>query len=164
VAQDNVNWDAIGAVGEVVGGLAVVLSLVYVAFQIRQNSSQIELSSRNIEASMYHQSGDAFSRWWGLLAQDKDLVDIWLRGLAGEDLPPNESLRFQFLMAILLAAWENAYHQVQIGAVQRDTFGFNRESLIRVLQSTGGSRYWQKSAPHTLTPEFRSAVDSILRQ
>lgn len=29
------NWDAIGAVGEIVGALAVVISLVYLASQIR---------------------------------------------------------------------------------------------------------------------------------
>ena len=51
------NWEAIGAVGELVGGLAVVLSLGYVAYQVRQSSRQIALSSRTIEASMFNESG-----------------------------------------------------------------------------------------------------------
>ena len=32
------NWDAIGAIGEVVGAIAVVATLFYLAFQIRQNT------------------------------------------------------------------------------------------------------------------------------
>ena len=32
-----INWEAIGAVGEVVGALAVVVSIVYLAIQIRQS-------------------------------------------------------------------------------------------------------------------------------
>jgi len=34
------NWDAIGAVGEVVGAVAVVVTLLYVARQIRQANAQ----------------------------------------------------------------------------------------------------------------------------
>ena len=156
------NWQAIGAVGELVGGLAVVLSLVYIASQIRQNSNQIELSSRSIEATMYRQAGDAFSSWWALIAGDEKLADLWIRGLEGEKLPPNESLRFQFLMSMFLGAWENAYHQLQIGAVRRDTMGYNSKSLLQVLESPGGARYWQRHAPHILDPEFRAIVDSML--
>ena len=38
------NWDAIGAVGEIVGALAVVISIVYLALQIRQNSRLVRSS------------------------------------------------------------------------------------------------------------------------
>ena len=31
----DVNWDAVGAIGETVGALAVVLTLAYLALQIR---------------------------------------------------------------------------------------------------------------------------------
>lgn len=31
------NWEAIGAVGEILGAIAVLLSLAYLAVQIRQN-------------------------------------------------------------------------------------------------------------------------------
>lgn len=43
------NWDAIGAIGEVVGALAVVISLVYLALQIRQNSRQVEEQIRGLQ-------------------------------------------------------------------------------------------------------------------
>ena len=32
------NWDAIGAIGEIVGALAVLATLIYLAIQVRQNS------------------------------------------------------------------------------------------------------------------------------
>jgi len=57
----------LGALGELVGGLAVVLSLAYVAYQVRQNSRQIEQNSRHLEASMYLASGESFTRWWSLI-------------------------------------------------------------------------------------------------
>ena len=39
------NWDAIGAVGEVLGALAVVLTLAYLAIQIRQNTAIAKMAA-----------------------------------------------------------------------------------------------------------------------
>jgi hypothetical protein len=33
------NWEAIGAIGETVGALAVILTLIYLAFQIRYSKN-----------------------------------------------------------------------------------------------------------------------------
>ena len=41
------NWDALGAIGEVIGALAVVLTLIYLAVQVRQNSAAIRSSTRS---------------------------------------------------------------------------------------------------------------------
>jgi len=39
------NWEAIGAIGEVLGALGVIVTLVYLAFQIRQNTSALKLNA-----------------------------------------------------------------------------------------------------------------------
>ena len=39
------NWEAIGAVGETVGALAVLLTLVYLAMQIRQNTRSVQAAA-----------------------------------------------------------------------------------------------------------------------
>ena len=36
------NWEAIGAAGEIIGALAVVVTLVYLTFQLRQNTRAVE--------------------------------------------------------------------------------------------------------------------------
>ncbi|MFK7899093.1 MAG: hypothetical protein AB8G23_24930 [Myxococcota bacterium] len=40
------NWDAIGAVGEVIGAVAVVVTIAYLGRQIREKSNQVKVSSR----------------------------------------------------------------------------------------------------------------------
>jgi hypothetical protein len=44
------NWEAIGAVGETLGALAVFGSLIYLAFEVRQNSRNIQSQSINSQA------------------------------------------------------------------------------------------------------------------
>ena len=109
---------------------------------------------------MYHETGDAFSRWMSMVAADELLADLFLRGMAREDLSQTETLRFHFLLNSLLIAYENNYHQVEIGSVKRDALVDNAENLRRILASPGGSHWWRRWAPETLTPAFRAAVDA----
>jgi len=48
------NWDAIGAIGEIVGALAVVLSLIYLATQIRASNSVAQRDSRLKSSKIGH--------------------------------------------------------------------------------------------------------------
>jgi len=41
------NWEAVSGIGEVVGATAVVVSLIYLAFQVRQNTSITRASVRH---------------------------------------------------------------------------------------------------------------------
>ncbi len=152
----------LGAIGELVGGVAVILSLVYVAYQIRQNSRLIEQNSRQMEASMYVATNDAFNRWWGLLAQDAGVASIWRCGLAGELTSPEDRTRFEALIGSLFATFENSWFQQTFGAVRRDTLAVSRENLRRILAAPGGRDWWARLAPHNLTPEFRAAVEAIV--
>ena len=44
------NWEAIGAIGEVFGGVAVLATLIYLAVQVRQAKRQLKLNSVQIRA------------------------------------------------------------------------------------------------------------------
>ncbi len=75
------NWDAIGAIGEVVGAIAVVATLFYLAFQIRQNTQMsrasmtkdLMLASR--AAIMDNASNDRLADIWAEIRGDFDDVD-----------------------------------------------------------------------------------------
>ena len=156
------NWEAIGAVGDFVGGIAVVLSLVYIGFQVRQNSRQIDQNSRHLEASMYYASGEGFNRWWSLLVQDESVADLWRRGLAAEELTPTERHRFRSMAMMLFTTLENNFHQVQLGSHSRDTLVISKTTWKRLLDSPGGSAWWKREARRSFTHEFVEAVDSLV--
>ena len=152
----------LGALGEVVGGVAVVVSLIYVAYQIRQSSHQIELNSRHIQASMYHATNDNFFRWFSLLAQDQELASLWRRGLQGEALSAEEKVRHHSLAAMLFLSWESNFEQLRLGTIQRDTLEVSRPNIVRLLASPTIKEWWAHQATTTLTPEFRDAIATLV--
>jgi len=77
------NWEAIGALGEIVGAIAVVASLVYLATQIR-------IQNRESKISSVHEITEAFRN--SIIAlQDSEKSEIWIRGISDfDDLEPPE--------------------------------------------------------------------------
>jgi len=49
------NWDAIGAIAELLGAIGVIASLVYLATQIRHSREQMGQNTRATRASAYQQ-------------------------------------------------------------------------------------------------------------
>jgi len=82
------NWDAIGAVGEIVGALAVVATLAYLALQVRA-------STRESEANAYAVTADHTATIRG---QFMEHADVWARGNAGAELSPSERIVFDELV------------------------------------------------------------------
>ena len=56
------NWQAVGAVGELIGGIAVVLSLIYIAMQMRQNTRQIGENTLALQLASRDRAQQSFSR------------------------------------------------------------------------------------------------------
>ena len=98
------NWDAIGAVGEIVGAFAVVVSLVYLAIQIRTQNTEARLASMHDTVAAQRDSLRAFlepnvSEDFLAVIQDFDNADAAQR------------LRFTMVVMIALKANQDAYLQ-----------------------------------------------------
>ena len=72
------NWDALGAIGEIVGATAVVISVFYLAVQIRKQTVESRLTAtRDVS--------DKRSGFMKLLVSDEDLSQIWLKVIRDYD-------------------------------------------------------------------------------
>ncbi|NNL84201.1 MAG: hypothetical protein HKP27_01025 [Myxococcales bacterium] len=158
------NVQDLGAIGEVVGGIAVVVSLIYVAYQIRQSSQQLEVNSRHVRASMYHATNENFMRWYGLLAQDQELASLWYRGLQGEKFSSEERVRFNSVVAMLFMSLESNFEQAKLGTVDRQTLQLTQPVVAKLLSCPAGKAWWLREATINLTPEFRAAGEQQIQE
>jgi hypothetical protein len=78
------DWDAIGAVGEMIGALAVVVTLAYLALQVRS-------STKESEANAFTVTGDQLCTIRG---QFMEYADVWTKGNAGGELSASEHYVF----------------------------------------------------------------------
>jgi hypothetical protein len=108
------NWDAIGAIGEMLGATVVFASVVYLAIQVR-------IGSRVSQDEAFRGLGDSWIAVFKELADVENGNDI-LQGLQGYNaLEPNEKFRFDSLMHMLLTALEGGIASFQSGSVDEET-------------------------------------------
>ena len=72
--------EELGNLGDFIGGIAVLVTLVYLAIQIRQNTAQVKIGSEIARTDTYARSVESFSNFRGLLISDSEMADIYLRG------------------------------------------------------------------------------------
>ena len=148
------NWEAIGAVGEIAGAIAVVLSLVYLA-------TQIGLSRRETQAA----SRDAISKsmvdiMLGVSA-DPELSELYGKGLMDpENLSDNETRRFDMVMYATFECFESAFSNWQRGVLTDDDW-FKWESTIGTYMSQPGSHSFWDRASQNFNPAFITHVKQV---
>lgn len=146
------NWDAIGAIGEIIGAAAVVTTLFYLARQINDGSKQIKASSIVDLVSLYN---DAFLP----IYNSRESMQIWVRGLeAPDELPDVDREIFFLFMRRLMNPFDTAVSLFNDGTLDREHFERYQVFTKNVLESPGGVA-WLAATPAAMTSDGLAILD-----
>ena len=151
------NWEAIGAIGEIVGGVGVIISLLYLATQIRRDT-------RAKRAATIHEQSQDASVFLNTVATNTELADVFFRGtqdfncLKGSELP-----RFSALLTSLFRFYEDLYFQWIDGNLDRRIWDGQAATLADVL-SLPGVQAWWPTRSHWFNAEFQAMIQKKISE
>ena len=149
------NWDALGAIGEIIGALAVFLTLGYLAVQIRQNT-------KAVRASALDSSVNAVNAVRVAMFESAEVAAIYRKGLENPDeLDDDEKVRFRLLVHTVLWAVWNIYAQTEYGGLSKSIWAAQVPLLDRVINSRGGIWFWDEYRME-FDEKFRDEVDKVM--
>ncbi len=143
----------LGAIGELVGGAAVILTLIYLAFQLRQNTTSLQTSAYQQWVALHGQTFAA--------AQDKEMSKILFRG--SEDsrgLSEDTFPRFMLWMRQYMYMQQAQYYLFVKGVIDRELWESNLRDLIGVYRFPGVHQFWHAGFKTGLTHQFVNVVES----
>ncbi len=148
---------ALGAIGELVGGLAVVASLLYVGAQIKQNSA---LSLAATTSDALNQSAELSQA----IAVSKETAALFFKGIDDHDgLDADERSQFFFVMMSFMRRYENSEFQARQGLLPQAALqGFFGN--LRALAPRRGFQSWWERAEAGFSQEFRAEVNAMIRE
>ena len=159
------NWEAIGAIGEIMGAVAVVISLVYLAIQIRQNTRQVAEQVRALKLEGHKAAADDHSRFRQNIIQSPQVASLWRRGKIDYlGLSPDEQAQVSELFRDTL--WASANMQLrnaQGGAVDDTLWNIAVESLGPLIESPGVRQWWSENKSE-FPPDFVAVVDRAVER
>ncbi|MEQ8331021.1 MAG: hypothetical protein RH859_11230 [Longimicrobiales bacterium] len=157
------NWEAIAAVGEIVGALAVLITLAYLARQVRQANRQ------NLLASFQH-TYDSINQFLESTLASGELAELVVRGRASyEDLTEADRLRFDHFHLVVLNIVESHLFQVERTAdsMEKDYRAWATENMKVVVQAYflfPGTRTFWSNVSAFFEPGVRQFVSDTLRE
>ena len=129
------NWEAIGAVGETLGALGVIISLVYLATQLKSNAVASAVEAKLATTKFMTDFNRDF-------IMDPDLYKLWDRGSKNpNDLTSDEFQRFSNLNLNAFWFFSASFYQLQVGKLEPGDL-FELEKIMAFWLSRPGVRDW----------------------
>ena len=148
------NWEAAGAIGEIVGALGVIASLLYVARQVRAGNKASLIESKLATSRMH-------SDFIGSLIQNPELDEILFGGISGsESLSESDSRRFSNMALQAFTFFSAGYFQVEAGTMDSDEWSESEAIIQFWLNGQGGKEWWRKVGRNRFSSRFVSYIDS----
>jgi hypothetical protein len=142
-------------IGQVIGAIAVVISLFYVASQIRQNTNAV----RSATAQTVHEH---FAKWYHLVAADDELSRIVANGLRDYvSLSEQEKVRFIAAFMAFLSYSQNAFLKWREGLLASPLWLGWELVIMNLVCAPGGKVFWKDRA-YMFGDEFRRYIDDDL--
>ena len=147
------NWDAIGAVGEVVGAAGVILTLVYLTFTIRQNSLLLKSQSRFQILEGLH--GDAFA------ITEEERWNFMMEVRRSESPSVEDVSRYMQIWNSFMSRLEMLYFEINDGTLPKTFESTLRFRLFTIFSIDLPNSMWPLVRNY-YTEEFQEYVDSVL--
>jgi hypothetical protein len=145
-----------GAVGEIVGAIGVIASLLYLALQIRQNS-------RTSKAEAVQAIQQAMVDLSMALASDPSWSEILENSRHSFlELSQEERTRLGYFWIALMRTTETLYHHYLNGNADPSIWEAHAGGVAVNLRSRGFREWWQ-SVPYPFTSEFSRFVNDTMR-
>ena len=149
------NWEALGAIGELVGALVVMVSVVYLAIQIRHNTRVAKGAAQEAAVATLRELTKQ-------LTQSLELNRLFNEGVGGFDhLDEEERTRWFHLAFQLLKAAEGIhFHYIQGVLDEGAWMGYS--NIFRDYFATAGFREYWNVRSDTFSPAFQSYVNTVV--
>lgn len=151
------NWEIIGSTGEWAGAIAVVLTLFYLARQLRDATAVARSSARQAISQM---NIDA----WGVSVDPQTLSRASAKVTSGEELNVEEQGNYDRWIFMRMRFIENAFYQYRQGLLDTDEWNGYRQLIPFLVGSNSPAYESWRAAAAAYSPKFTREVEQVLSQ
>jgi hypothetical protein len=149
------NWDALGAIGEIVGAAGVIASLIYLAIQVRQGTkaTRLDTAVRVMETTVSLTDP---------LTRSREFSHLTFGALQGDPLDgAGDRVHVHAWFFACLKTIENAHYLFEHEVLEEEVWHNWRDWWSYWLRMPGFRLYWTDRR-HVFRPSFQSVVDGWL--
>ena len=151
------SFEKLSYLAQIVASVGVIVSLLFVGLQIRQNTGALQRNEHN----------STMAQWTVIrmaIAKHRDVAELMTAGLHGERaLDAADQLRLEQMLQENLWASFHIWERTQRGIFPKGTFELAvGPHLSGLLRTERGGAWWRSAKGSGFIPAFVAAVDTVL--
>ena len=157
------NWEALGAIAELLGAIGVIATLVYLALQVRESREATQANTRQMRGQAYVELAQITRDQLTWLRDNPEGFDVITKAQDNWDNLTADERR-------LAAVWnldEAQYHELafvlwQEGAIDEDTYLVRERYFLSLLVGDSGRKTWWDNHVYLIDQRFIDRINSQL--
>ncbi len=156
------NWDAIGAIAELLGAIGVIASLLYLARQMRNGAADARRAAEHGRRAAAQSVFSKMNTVFETMAPNPQLADVFNRGMANLSvLSSEEVVQFSSVMFNIVRPYEELLHYKRAGVVEDWVWESVEAMVLPVLAAPGPLEWWAKRESW-FTSAFQAHIGNVL--
>lgn len=149
------NWEAVGAIAELCGAIAVVVTLVYLALQVNQNTVAMKGTTIDAVTDRIFQE----QRWAA------DLAEVFFKIESDpKSVTPPERIKYLSWISAGLRNRQNEFFQHQQGSLDDQIWDATIRTIPLFLSEPSARAWWDSGRSSLFADDFRIFVNGILEE
>jgi len=140
-------------IASIIASVAVVLTLIFIALQMRQTLQLTKMSAAQTATILLSQN-------YGRVVEHADLADLLTRNSNGEELEGGDFLRLTNFVAVQFRYFEMLHAHMRTGLFDTDLWSGVQERLHGVLDHPRMRTWWDQNRA-SYAPSFVALVDQV---
>jgi hypothetical protein len=134
------NWEAISAIGQMAGALAVLITLIYLAIQLKQNTAAVATST-------YESTMSGFNQINVVVASNSDLASLLDRGCQKSDMLTSiEIVQFNFILRCYTNQWWKLFMLYKRGSLPLEEWKIFAQEASQFFKQPGCKPFRNQNA------------------
>lgn len=147
------NLSDLASLGSFISGIAVVISLIYLALQIRH--------AQKTQRALMHQARTERLVNAAMASMQPEIADVVAKMVHGGEMTPREVLQAYYYMRVQVCVVEDALWQHDAGFLDKESRDTAVLNLQRVLLFPAARTAWLMQRPQ-LAPAIRDRIDKLV--
>jgi hypothetical protein len=149
------------AIAEIVGAVAIVVTIIYLAVQVKHSRESLDANTRAIRGQAISDVTSNIADHMAMITQGHDVANVIKRMGADEVL---ESEDLDMTMTAVFVARQNEYFQWKSGLLEDAVFRSLHHITLTILKSKSGMHWWQHEGRNLAAPEFVDFTEKLLQK
>jgi hypothetical protein len=149
--------DILGNLGDFIGGVAVVITLIYLAVQVRQNTFALKAASWQEVVSGAREAAK--------LRCDPAIAPAWARGLSNyPNMPVQDVSNFSLAITDEALFFQGVFALYRSRQLDESVYNAYRKWFVSLVATPGGAAWWASIGKPIFVPEMVSEIDKHLER